>query len=156
MKTHLKKIAASLMAVATITSGAMGISASAANTEDTSYSFGIDIDQWSGAKYTDGRDKFDHSSVYVKLNTTGKSVRTQTQGTYSNGLYWTNHTSRGTVTITAGSWEVYNNIYESLVESGRYSNAYARLKMWAANSSSTGNVNGLWSPDCAGHYAVAN
>ena len=41
-------------------------------------------------------------------------------------------------------------------ESGNYGQAFARLKMWAANSKSSGSISGAWSPDCSGSYPVAN
>ena len=155
MNMKFKKLAARLMATASLATGMVGMSASAANTEDTAYSYGVDLDQWLGSQHTDGREKTNSTSVYVRLDTIGKRVKTQTEGSYSPYNYWTNHTSRTTVTITNGSWEVYNDIYESLIEQYHYNNAYARLKMWAADSSSTGNVMGMWSPDTAGSYPVA-
>lgn len=155
MKKTFKKLVASLMAVTTLVTGMTSMIASAANTEDTGFTFGIDLDQWLDSEYTDGRQKTNATSVYVRLDTPNKNVKTQTQGSYDINYYWSNYTSRGTVTIRSGRWEIYNNIYESLIQQGGRSKAYARLKMWAADEDSTGNVSGVWSPDTAGNYTVA-
>lgn len=158
MNMNFKKLAACLMATASLATGMIGtgcISASAANTEDTAYTYGIELDQWLGSQHTDGRRKTNSTSVYVRLDTLNKRVKTQTEGSYDQNYYWTNHTIRNTVTLTNGSWEVYNDIYESIIEKQHYSNAYARVKMWAADSNSTGRVSGVWSPDTAGSYPVA-
>ena len=158
MTKFFKKITVSSMAIVSLATGMVGVSASAVNipnTDDTGYSYGIDLDQWLDSQYTDGRDKTNTTSVYVRLDTLNKNVKTQTEGSYNINYYWSNHTSRGTVTIRSGRWEIYNDIYESLILQNGKSNAYARLKMWAADSNSTGNVSGVWSPDTAGSYPVA-
>ena len=57
MNMKFKKLAACLMATASLATGMVGMSASAANTEDTAYSYGVDLDQWLGSQHTDGREK---------------------------------------------------------------------------------------------------
>ena len=156
MKNKFKKVIAALTATASIATGMVGIGASAANTKDVYYTFNVDVDEWSGYKVTSAGKKENSTSVYACLDTTGKYINAQTQGSYSPNNYYTNYTSRGTVTLTSGSWEIYNSIYESIVQSGNHSEAFARLKLWAANSSSAGHISGAYSPDCAGHYNVAN
>ena len=157
MKNTFKKIVASAMAVAAAAVSIVGMGTNAiGDYTNSDYSFSVTTDEWLNAGYTIGRQKYNNSSVYVRLDTTGKSIYTQTQGTYVYSSHWVNNTSRGRVTLTSGRWEIYNNIFETYVESGKYGQAYARLKMWAANSNSSGSISGAWSPDCSGSYPVAN
>ena len=156
MKNKFKKVIAALMATASLATGMVGMGASAANTADTYYTFNVNVGEWSGYKVTSAGQKENSTSVYARLDTTGKYINAQAQGFYSPNSHYSNYTSRGTVTLTSGSWEIYNSIYETFVQSGKYSEAYARLKLWAYDSNSAGQISGAYSPDCAGHYNVAN
>lgn len=100
MKTNLKKIAASLMAVATITSGAMGISASAA-TETNSYA------------------KFE----YYRYNSSANCILTNTSSTTRRGqvsmtIYTLDGTAYRSNEANLGSWRSTSCSYSGATVTG--------------------------------------
>lgn len=113
-----------------------------ANNADTGFSFTLG----SGGKTGTGfRRKDDSSSVYIKiLAYSGKPLRLYVDGAYdNNGSGWKDCTEGMYRSNHKGEWEMYNGVNES----GRHA---ARLTSWA--ESGAGSVNGVWSPDCVGHF----
>ncbi|MDO4437029.1 MAG: hypothetical protein Q4B77_03670 [Coriobacteriaceae bacterium] len=113
-----------------------------ANNADTGFAFNLG---WGGKTGTGFRRKDDSSSLYIKiLGYSGNPLRLYVDGAYDNngsgainctqGVYRSNH---------KGEWEMWNLVKEN----GRHS---ARLTSWA--ESGPGSVNGVWSPDCVGHF----
>ena len=149
MKTTFKKIAAAVMAAATLAVGMTSMSVNAANIEDKIYSFYVTCSRYGGAGYTGVEEKTNTSSVYMKLSTP-RTVKVETQGSKYTNKNFNNYTCNGDYAVVkTGEWFIYNNIGERLG-----SGAYARLAIWA--NTTAGNASGVWSPDSVGNYPVVN
>lgn len=150
MKTNLKKIAASLMAVATITSGAMGISASAANTDDKYFNdFSITPStSWTRLFQTDSKQ--DTSYVYLYVSSASRAMRVHTLGISSSDGSKHNCTSNtsGAYCVAGPEYRITNTIYED-------SYRKADLEFYSVSGYYGDRISGAWSPDSyavAGHY----
>lgn len=144
----MRKKMLAMLTAGIMTVGVFQIPVMAANTSDTPFSFSVT----NMYEYTESREKTNTSSTYVNLQRApGSYVRCDVQGyrpsddTGTNR--WMDETVGGTVVLRVGRWKVRQNVYE---HGGRS----ARLKF--ERFTMDGIASGVWSPDCAGDYPVAN
>ncbi len=168
--TKFKRLSASIMAAATLATSAMGgITASAANTGNTSFSNFTAPPNIAGAfaqlpKSQDGvRYKTNNSSVYLQLTSAPCNICVQTWGlsytdwdTSSNKANctlngWLNATNSVTVQPYI-KYEIYNKI--KYVDNHTYDYGYAGLKFCSTNQYYTSSISGNWSPDYATEAGV--
>lgn len=162
MTKTFKRIAASVMAAATLTTSAIGsMSASAANTEDTPITDFTAPPSVAGT-YTalpvsqkGVRVKDNSSSVYLYITSSTYNLSVQTWGLSdtnwsaakkANCTLNSKGSSTSSVTVKAGyRYEIYNEIKK--VDNGTYDYACAGLKFCAVSQYNSSTVNGQWSPD---------
>lgn len=121
----------------------------ASNHGDTNYSFTLTTNS---SVTTKERAKNNTTSTYVRLDSVpGSAVLISVEGfrpTGSGGTnVWMNETVGGTQVAKPGQWLVRQNVYE---RGGRS----ARLRF--QRYSTSGTVNGAWSPDSVGTYPRLN
>lgn len=152
--TKFKRLVASIMATAALTTSAMGgISASASydDTKITSFTAPPSVaGTYNPLPVSEHgvRVKDTYSSVYVKINSTTYNVSVQTWGlpdtSWSGGKNRTlNASGNSTSGVTLSAWHRYE-ILNNIKESG-YS--CAGLKMCSVSQYNASTVNGAWSPD---------
>lgn len=154
MSNKLRKIAASVMAVAALTTGAMSSLSANASTADTNITNFTAPPSVSGTynpipvTQNGVRVKSTDSSIYVKINGSTYNVSVQTWGLpdtkWSGGSNKTLNASGGaTNAVTLSAWHRYQ-IKNRVNESGY---PCAGLKMCSSNQYNASTVNGAWSPD---------
>lgn len=150
----VKKITG-ILAAATIMVGITGntMSVLAANTSDTAYA--INVESSSGSfKGVQERDKQNNSKVYVNISSS-PTLYTQVR-TYGNRNTATYHNETKGITATVQRGvpsSITNYCYENRQSNYTYVLAKVRFR---SNSSATGAVKGVWSPDSTKNYTVVN
>lgn len=152
--TNFKKLAASIMAAATLATTAMGgVSASASYVDTYITSFTAPADNSGTYKplplsQNGVRVKSTNSSIYVKINSSTYSVSVQTWGlpdtSWSGGANRTLNAA-GSLTngVTLKAWHRYR--IQNKVNESNY--PCAGLKMRSTSNYYDSTVNGAWSPD---------
>lgn len=152
--TKFKRLAASIMAAATLATTAMGGISASASTEDKNFTNFTAPPSIAGTynpipvNQHGIRVKDTYSSVYVKITSSTYKVSTQTWGLadtqWSGGANKTckyNGSNTTAVTLSSGHhYEIKNKIRES-------GYACAGLKMCSTNQYNSSTVTGKWSPD---------
>lgn len=159
--TKFKRIAAAIMAAATLTTSAIGSMSASADCNDTNITSFTAPPSVAGT-YTalpvsqNGvRVKDNSSSVYLYITSSTYSLSVQTWGL--NDASWSatkkanctlnsKGNSTTAVTVKAGyRYEIYNKIKK--VDNGTYDYACAGLKFCSTSQYNSSTVNGKWSPD---------
>lgn len=152
--TKFKRLAASIMAAATLATTAMGGVSASASYDDTNITSFTAPPSIAGTynplpiSQHGVRVKSTNSSIYVKINSSTYSVSVQTWGlpdtSWSGGANKTlNAAGSPTNGVTLSAWHRYR-IKNSVNESGY---PCAGLKMCSTNQYNASTVNGAWSPD---------
>lgn len=147
-----KKLMASMLMMGMLLTSPT-ITGYAANTSDTIYR--VNVNTATGDfKTVQERDKQNNSKVYVKVTSSPyKYVHVQTHGNRNTSTYY-NETVGVTATVQRGvASSITNYCYEH--KKSNYTYVLVRLKL-RSGSSSTGWVEGVWSPDSTKNYTVVN
>lgn len=150
----IRKMAGTLAVVAAIM-GATGntMPVFAANVSDTPYT--INVQSSSGSfRGVQERDKQNNTKVYVNISSS-PTLYTQVR-TYGNRNTTTfyNETKGTTATVKRGvPSSITNYCYENKKSNYTYVLAQVRFR---SNSSTTGAVTGVWSPDSTKNYTIVN
>ncbi len=142
MKKTLKKVMASVMAIASLTMCATSISSSAASTYDD-----IDIQNVYITASRGGWSRLYHNvpksyqtPVYLNISTATRGFRVQTLGV--SGDYAENRTTNGSAYCVAGTeYLIYNSIC--------YAYSYADLQFYSVSDNYSDRITGVWSSDGA-------
>lgn len=153
-RKSVKKITGILVA-ATVMVGITGntMPVLAANTSDTTYT--INVESSSGSfKGVQERDKQNDTKVYVNISSSPTLyTQVRTYGNRNTTTYY-NETKGTTATVKRGvPSSITNYCYENRQPNYTYVLAKVRFR---SNSSTTGAVKGVWSPDSTKNYTIVN
>lgn len=146
IKKRLAKLSA--MAIAAVVLATSSVPASAANTENSSWTFGTP----GVYTFTPARKKTNTSSVYVKVNSgqPGAYIKTYGGKEESDGittwLNWTQYVDHVTANPGVAS-SIHNLIYE---------NGCRHAKLYGRAVSPTKTTTIVWSPDSTRNYTFLN
>ena len=143
VKKFKKKVMSLLIAICMMLGIVLPVSA--ANTSDTPYRI----------KKVLERDKQNNTKVYVHIEASPtKYTQTRVYGDRNTGSVFYNETKNGLAKILRNEESsVTNYIYEN--KKSNYTYVLATIG-FRSNSSKTGYVEGVWSPDSTRNYTVVN
>lgn len=166
MTNTIKKVVASLMAIASLSTCAMGITASAAETNDTNFSISIQSNIISPSS-SSRRLKTNDTSTYVNYKTLANHS-TSASGPYKFRCYVYGSDTSTSQLIDLSSYDLNGNARpQAIVTRGTTGymyqlinetfgpNAYAQL-YGSKYSSYTGTAKGCWSSDSVGSGTIYN
>lgn len=152
MKKFKKKVMSLLIAICMMLGIVLPVSA--ANTSDTPYRIYVNSSSSSFKKVLE-RDKQNNTKVYVHIEASPtKYTQTRVYGDRNTGSVFYNETKNGLAKILRNEESsVTNYIYEN--KKSNYTYVLATIG-FRSNSSKTGYVEGVWSPDSTRNYTVVN
>ena len=128
----------------------------AANVTDTDVSIRVESVSKS-FKTASTRPKYDNTKVYVKLTSSPTTyIQVRTYGNRKTASTYYNETNGITATVQRSvPSSITNFIYENRNEYSGSSTLKAQLRL-RSNTSTSGTVTGVWSPDSTRNYTVVN
>ncbi len=132
------KVATVLFCAALVVSSGMTVTAYAANTQDTPWSYSVTA---SSSKDTESRAKTNQSRVYFKCETVSGTGVVQPCGKQKGSVYYWGPK----YPVNKGLQYLQNGIYERRPVTNV--TAYCFLRLTNTSSSKTFKSTGLWSPD---------
>lgn len=128
----------------------------AANVKDTTVSIRVDSVS-SSFKTASTRPKENNSKVYVKLTSSPTTyIQVRTYGNRKTSSTYYNETNGITATVQRSiPSSITNFIYENRNKKSGNSTLRAQLRL-RSNTSASGIVTGVWSPDSTKNYTVVN